>query len=201
VVLEKIRKNNWRYSKMNFSEFKNCLLTISEIIYFDNDEYLREKTSNPFRLKEMKDIAENLLANTKSEDEKYFLMGMLGNLYRIYGEPQKAINILTECIIIACNQNDSNREITSLIRLGEAIKYNGHPMEALKIFNDVLDKCKANNNLFYVDFAMQHKGKCLLELGEITEAEKCFKEALKLRELKGDVSLIESTRQALNFIK
>jgi len=76
VVLEKIRKNNWRYSKMNFSEFKNCLLTISEIIYFDNDEYLREKTSNPFRLKEMIDIAENLLANTKSEDEKYFLMGM-----------------------------------------------------------------------------------------------------------------------------
>ncbi|WP_197140328.1 hypothetical protein [Lysinibacillus sphaericus] len=48
-------------------------------------------------------------------------------------------------------------------------------MEALKIFNDVLDKCKANNNLFYVDFAMQHKGKCLLELGEITEAENALK--------------------------
>ncbi|MBG9456833.1 hypothetical protein ABE61_23355 [Lysinibacillus sphaericus] len=63
---------------MNFSEFKNCLLTISEIIYFDNDEYLREKTSNPFRLKEMIDIAENLLANTKSEDEKYFLMECWG---------------------------------------------------------------------------------------------------------------------------
>ncbi|MEQ6357495.1 tetratricopeptide repeat protein [Lysinibacillus sp. M3] len=186
---------------MSFSEFKNCLLTISEIIYFDHNEYLREKTSNPFRLKEMIDIAENLLVNTKSEDEKYFLMGTLGNLYRIYGEPQKAINILSECIIIACDQNDSNREIVSLIRLGEAIKYNGNPMEALEIFNDVLDKCKANNNLLYVDFAMQHRGKCLLELGEIAEAEKCFKETLKLREFKGDVSLIKSTRQALNFIK
>lgn len=186
---------------MNFSKFKNCLLTISEIIYFDHNEYLREKTSNPFRLKEMIDIAENLLVNTKSEDEKYILMGTLGNLYRIYGEPQKAINILSECLIIACDQNDSNREIVSLIRLGEAIKYNGNPMEALEIFNEVLDKCKANDNLFYVDFAMQHKGKCLLELGEIAEAEKCFKETLKLRELKGDLSLIESTRQALNFIK
>lgn len=186
---------------MNFSKFKNCLLTISEIIYFDHNEYLREKTSNPFKLKEMIDIAENLLANTKSEDEKYILMGTLGNLYRIYGEPQKAINILSECMIIACNQNDSNREIVSLIRLGEAIKYNGNPMEALEIFNEVLDKCKANDNLLYVDFAMQHKGKCLLELGEIAEAEKCFKETLKLRELKGDLSLIESTRQALNFIK
>jgi len=89
----------------------------------------------------------------------------------------------------------------SLLRLGEAIKYKGNPKEALIIFNDVLDKCKANNNLLYVDFAMQHRGKCLLELGEITEAEKCFKEALKLRELKGDESLIESTRQALYFIK
>ncbi|MGE8036985.1 hypothetical protein [Lysinibacillus sp. NPDC093692] len=186
---------------MNFSEFKNCLLTISEIIYFDNNEYLREKTSNPIKLKEMIDIAENLLTNTKSEDEKYFLMGTLGNLYRIYGEPQKAIIILSECIRIACDQKDSNREIVSLIRLGEAIKYNGNPIEALEIFNGVLDKCEADNNLLYVDFAMQHRGKCLLELGKIAEAEKCFEGALKLREHKGDVLLIESTRQALNFIK
>ncbi len=186
---------------MNFPEFKNCLLTLSEIIYFDSNEYLREKTSNPLRIKEIIDIAENLLANITNEDEKYFLKGTLGNLYRIYGEPQKAVNILTECVTIASNQNNSNREIMSLIRLGEAIKYNGNPMKALGIFNEVLDKCKANNNLLYLDFAIQHKGKCLLELGEIEEAEKCFKEALRLRELKEDILLIESTQQALNFIK
>ena len=186
---------------MNFPEFKDCLLTLSEIIYFDSNEYLREKTSNPFRMKEIIDIAENLLANITNEDEKYFLMGTLGNLYRIYGEQQKAVKILTECVTIANNQNTSNREIVALIRLGEAIKYNGNPMKALEIFNEVLEKCKANNNLLYLDFAIQHKGKCLLELGGFVEAEKCFKEALKLREFKGDVSLIESTRQALNFIK
>ena len=89
----------------------------------------------------------------------------------------------------------------SLIRLGEAIKYNGNHMKALGIFNEVLDNCKTKNNLLYLDFAIQHKGKCLLELGRMTEAEQCFKEALELRELKGDVSLIESTQQALNFIK
>jgi len=186
---------------MNFPEFKDCLLTLSEIIYFDSNEYLREKTSNPFRMKEIIDIAENLLANITNEDEKYFLMGTLGNLYRIYGEQQKAVEILTECVTIANNQNNSNREIVALIRLGEAIKYNDNPMKALEIFNEVLEKCKANNNLLYLDFAIQHKGKCLLELGGFVEAEKCFKEALKLREFKGDVSLIESTRQALNFIK
>ncbi len=186
---------------MNFPEFKDCLLTLSEIIYFDSNEYLREKTSNPFRMKEIIDIAENLLANITNEDEKYFLMGTLGNLYRIYGEQQKAVKILTECVTIANNQNTSNREIVALIRLGEAIKYNDNPMKALEIFNEVLEKCKANNNLLYLDFAIQHKGKCLLELGGYVEAEKCFKEALKLREFKGDVSLIESTRQALNFIK
>ncbi|KOP71430.1 hypothetical protein AMS59_18605 [Lysinibacillus sp. FJAT-14745] len=186
---------------MNFSEFRNCLVTISEIIFFDSNEYLREKTSNPFRLKEIIDIAENLLENLTNEDEKYFLMGTLGNLYRIYGEPQKAVKILTKCVTIASNQNNSNREIVSLIRLGEAIKYNDGPMKALEVFNEVLDKCKTNNHLLYLDFAIQHKGKCLLEIGEIAEAEKCFKEALKLRELKEDVSLIESTQQALNFIK
>lgn len=186
---------------MNFSDFKNCLLTINEIIYFDSNEFLREKTSNPCRLKEIIDIAENLLANISNKDQKYFLMGTLGNLYRIYGEPQKAVNILTECVTIASSQHNSNRETVSLIRLGEAIKYNGNPMKALGIFNEVLDKCKAKNNLLYLDFAIQHKGKCLLELGEIAEAEKCFKEALKLRGNKGDVSLIESTQQALIFIK
>lgn len=186
---------------MNFSEFKNCLLTISEIIYFDSNEYLREKTCNPFRLREIIDMAENLLANLTNEDEKYFLMGTLGNLYRIYGVPQIAIPILTKCVTIASNQNNSKREIVSLIRLGEAIKYNGEPVKALEIFNEVLVKCKANNQLLYLDFAIQHKGKCLLEIGEIAEAEKCFKEALNLRELKGDVSLIESVQQALNFIQ
>ncbi|MED3804259.1 hypothetical protein P4562_20265 [Lysinibacillus xylanilyticus] len=159
---------------MNFPEFKDCLLTLSEIIYFDSNEYLREKTSNPFRMKEIIDIAENLLANITNEDEKYFLMGTLGNLYRIYGELQKAVK--TECVTIASNQNNSNREIVALIRLGEAIKYKGNPMKALEIFNEVLEKCKANNNLLYLDFAIQHKGKCLLELGGIVEAEKCFKE-------------------------
>lgn len=41
----------------------------------------------------------------------------------------------------------------------------------------------------------------LLELGKFIEAEKCFKEALKLREYKGDRKLIESTQLALNFLE
>lgn len=76
---------------MNFPEFKNCLLTLSEIIYFDSNVYLREKTSNPLRIKEIIDIAENLLANITNEDEKYFLKGTLGNLYRFMGNHKKPL--------------------------------------------------------------------------------------------------------------
>jgi hypothetical protein len=42
----------------------------------------------------------------------------------------------------------------ALIRLGEAIKYNGNPMKALEIFNEVLEKCKASNN--FVIFGLCH---------------------------------------------
>lgn len=186
---------------MNFSEFKSVLSSMNEIIYFDSNEYYREKCSNLPQLKQLISIAEKLLDSTNDDEEKYFLMGTLGNLYRIFGEPEKAIISLTDCIAYATKQKNINREIVSLIRLGEAVKYMGDRTKALQIFVDVLTKCKNNNSTLYLDFALQHKGKCLLELHRLAEAQECLLEALKLREIKGDVSLIKSTQLVLNHIE
>ena len=38
---------------MNLSQFKNNLSHINDIIYFDKHEYLREKTSNPSKLRRL----------------------------------------------------------------------------------------------------------------------------------------------------
>lgn len=59
--------------------------------------------------------------------------------------------------------------------------------------------CK-NENSIYLDFALQHKGKCLMELDRNFEAKECFKEALKIREQKEDSELIRSTILALDFL-
>ncbi|MBA9029084.1 hypothetical protein [Peribacillus huizhouensis] len=67
---------------MNLADYRERLVAINEIVYFDKNEYLREKTSNPLKLKELIDEAENLL-QTSNEDDRYFLYGTIGNLYRI----------------------------------------------------------------------------------------------------------------------
>jgi Flp pilus assembly protein TadD len=50
-----------------------------------------------------------------------------------------------------------------------------------------------------VDFALQHYGKHLIDAGRIDEAVACLREALRLRQTKGDPALVESTRNALDL--
>ncbi|WP_342601186.1 hypothetical protein MHB48_09415 [Psychrobacillus sp. FSL H8-0483] len=78
------------------------------------------------------------------------------------------------------------------------MKYDNKHEEALEKFNHALIKCYANENA-YLDFAFQHKGKCLLELSRVEEAIICFREALELRKLKCNSLLISSTEQAIEF--
>ncbi|CAM5198041.1 hypothetical protein UACE39S_04323 [Ureibacillus acetophenoni] len=150
---------------MSIVDFKNRLSSINEFIYFDSIDYLREKTSNPLKIKQIIAEAENLLKMTIEEEDKYFLYGTIGNLYRICEEPQKAINNLNFCLKYALVDGNIKREVVTLIRLGEALKYNEKHYEALKYFDKALNKCKDNKINNYLDFAYQHIGKCLMELG------------------------------------
>lgn len=184
---------------MNLEDYKERLTAIHEIIYFDKNEYLREKTSHPIKLKRFIDEAESLLQSCNAED-RYFLYGTIGNLYRINEQPKKAIFFLTHGINEAVEEKNITREIVALIRLGEAHKYDENHALALELFNDALEKCHANKVDEYLDFLWQHKGKCLMELERLKEAEECFLKALRLRRTKGIRSLIDSTEQAIHLV-
>ncbi|MDS9470728.1 tetratricopeptide repeat protein [Sporosarcina pasteurii] len=173
---------------------------MNEVIYFDKSECLREKTFNPLFLNQLISQAEGLLKGS-NENDKYFLYGALGNLYRINGQPKKAINCLTYCLNHAVEERNPTREIISLIRLGEALKYDSNHKKALDHFDKALEICDANKIDEYLDFVLQHKGKCLMELAMLNEAEECFQQALKLRKLKGNRSLIDSTEQAIELVR
>lgn len=125
----------------------------------------------------------------------------MGNLYRINEQPQKAINCLTYCLNQAVVERNPTREIVSLIRLGEALKYDNNHKKALDHFNKALGMCEAHKIDEYLDFVLQHKGKCLMELAMLNEAEECFQKALILRKSKGNRSLIDSTEQAIELVK
>ena len=128
--------------------------------------------------------AEYLLKISIEKSDKYFLYGTVGNLYRICEEPQKAFNYLNFCLCLALEEGNITRETVTLIRLGEALKYDEKHDEALEFFEKAFKKCKDNKLDTYLDFALQHKGKCLMEMGRLDEAEISFIKAFKLRNLK-----------------
>ena len=189
---------------MDFKELREELSSITDIIYFDSNQYLREKSSNLSKLKQfiiktevfLEQIKEDALIN---KEEKYFLYGTLGNLYRIYGEPKSSINYLELNLKYAIEEKLYKKEIISLIRLGEALKYDNKLEEALETFNLALIRCEETDENLHLDFAFQHKGKCLLELNRVEDAINCFQSALELRKSKGNSSLIYSTEQAIEF--
>jgi len=189
---------------MDFKELREELSSITDIIYFDSNQYLREKSLNLSKLKQfiiktevfLEQIKESTLIN---KEEKYFLYGTLGNLYRIYGKSKIAINYLELNLNYAIEEKLYNREIISLIRLGEALKYDNKLEEALEKFNLALIRCEETDENLHLDFAFQHKGKCLLELNRVEDALNCFQSALELRKSKGNSSLIYSTEQAIEF--
>lgn len=185
---------------INIADFRENLSTVNEVIYFDKSEYLREKTSNPLIINHVIRQAEGLLKDGNKND-KLFLYGTLWNLYRINGLPQKAIHCLTYCLTQALEERNPTREIVSLIRLGEALKYDRNHKKALDHFNKALGMCEAHKIDEYRDFVLQHKGKCLMELANLNEAEDCFQKALTLRKQKGDHSLIDSTEQAIVLVR
>lgn len=184
---------------MSLLIFKEQLTSISEDIYFDEGEFLREKTTDPDRLLGLIRYGDGLLRKENTSEEIYFLHGTLGNLYRIYGKPEKAILHLMKSLKLAESEKDIKKQTASLIRLGEAQKYSGKREGALELFNKAYTKAVHEGAAEYIDFALQHKGKCLLEMGQAENAMKCFSEALNIRLEKKEPSLIQSTRQAIQF--
>lgn len=184
---------------MSIDDLKNELIRINHFIYFDDNEYLREKCSDELVLKEIIEKFEeeiHSLSNSKSED-MIFLHGNIGNLYRILGNTQQAIDSLQTAVGLC----DENKKISNVIRLGEALKYDGQPEQALNKFDEAIDLCTSSVSSVLLDFAYQHKGKCLLELGQMNLALDYFQKAMKIRIAKGDQSLIASTQKVIDFIE
>ena len=189
---------------MSLANLKEELILLNETIYLDSNQFLREKCSDPIKIKQVIDKAEALLDRLKStnsiaKDVEHFLYGTLGNLYRILGEPKIAVTYLTLNLKHSIEEGNHTREIISLIRLGEALKYENKHNDALEKFNRALTLCIETGTQSCADFALQHKGKCLLELKNVDDAIVCFRKALKIRKEKGVGSLIDSTEVALEF--
>ncbi len=175
------------------------------MIYFDDKDNLREKLSDSSKVKPFIDQVERHLQIVQKkglahEEDMYFLYGVLGNVHRIYGQPERAIHFLTLALKLAIKEENVAKRAVCMIRLGEALKYNDDHEKALENFTEAMKIIMENDLDLYKDFALQHKGKCFIEMKRWNEAEQCFLEALTIRQSKGDRSLIQSTQRAIEFV-
>ena len=178
---------------------------LSSIIYFDELNYLRERTSDMKALLQSITLLEPLFLMVNN-DEQYKIASTLGYLYRVAGAEEaeqltKAEQFFNECLTYAITRQDVAKEITTLIRLGEVYKYGRNYEEACTLFYEAISKCVAEDYTKQLDFAHQHLGKCFMEMGMFAHARLQLQAALKLREKKGDESLINSTMKALELLE
>ena len=122
-------------------------------------------------------------------------LGPLGETFRLLGQLDKAVPHLEAALALA-RELDRPKPLTSnLIRLATAYQYLNRHEEAVPLFEEAVARAKAMG--FLEDFAQQHYGKCLAELGRWEEAIAAFERALALREARGDAGLVASSTEAL----
>jgi tetratricopeptide (TPR) repeat protein len=94
-----------------------------------------------------------------------------------------------------------NLEHTRMSRLALAttLQYRGEHERAAAMFRGLLDEIRETPDRTGEDYVLQHFGKCLAEMGRLTEATEMFLAALRLREAAGPgaAALADSSRRAL----
>ncbi len=148
-------------------------------------------------------IAENLdrlLEARESGDQatRLQLLGQIGNDQRALGNLTEADLFLTDAVALARTLGDTQREAVNCLRLATARQYQGQHADAEAVFRTALTRTQSGAAADYEDFALQHLGKCLVEMDRVDEAVECFDRALVLRWTKADAALIASTEQALH---
>ena len=180
---------------MEVHSLKQSLSVLQELVYFDEEQYYREQTKNPEAVRKL--IAALEVKRQEGGEETYFLLSMLGYCYRVINEPKQAIAVLKEDITAFM---DDKKRMVTLIRLGEAYKYDSQYQMALHSFVQAEEILRENNFLAYEDFLYQHQAKCYFELQNLEKAEILFQKALEIRKKRQDESLIHSTRQVLEEV-
>ncbi|MGG0655784.1 tetratricopeptide repeat protein [Rummeliibacillus pycnus] len=183
---------------MEIEKLKIAFNKLSDYIFFDENQCFREQVSSIQQIKKFIEDTEPMIQFSLKNDEKYFLYSVLGYAYRVINQAEQAIFYFQECITLT--ERNPKLKMITLIRLGEAYKYANLHKEALELFDHALKLSIEFNMTNYDDFIYQHKGKCLMEMGEIELAKKYLNTALKIRKRKGNIELIKSTQIVLDYL-
>lgn len=134
--------------------------------------------------------------------ERASLLGRIGEDYRQLGMLDEAIAHLERALELAQTAKAPGLQVPLMLRMATALQHRGEHARAEVMFQDALRRTRDHQvqAVELEDFALQHLGKCLVEMGHHAQARDCFEQALALRLAKGEQGLIASTRQALDLL-
>ena len=164
------------------------------------DDTLRPIPNNPTEMALAIQYLLEAAANPRgSTVDRVRQLGRAGIYRATLGELDSAEALLNEALELAGALDNARQHVVLRLRLGQVYQWQGRYPEADRLFADEIARCRADARVAdYLDFALQHAGKCQFDQGRYEAAIACFREALALREQKGMEESIESTRYALD---
>ena len=170
---------------------------IDDLIVMDARQ--RMAPADPAALRAAVDAALAELAGIGEPRPRLDLLRRIGSGLTALGDFAAAQRLLGEALELARGLGDPRSEVAARINLGDALRYAGDLKAAAAQYEPALALARQSVP-DRVDFALQHYGKNLIDAGRSEEAKVCLREALRLRQGKGDKALIDSTIQALGLV-
>ncbi|WP_285732965.1 tetratricopeptide repeat protein [Kitasatospora phosalacinea] len=124
----------------------------------------------------------------------------IGIGHLVLGNHDEARAFLRRALELAVADGDARAVVATGVNSGDAHRYAGDLPAADACYRSALDTARSACPEL-LDFALQHFGKHLAERGDLLGARAHLREALRLRDAKGDAELIGSTRDALDLVE
>jgi tetratricopeptide (TPR) repeat protein len=165
------------------------------------DEALREVPADAQAFARAVDRRVDEIAAARSQPAR--LLAMLGEatpLLRIAGRLDEARRTASAAIALAELLEDSRAAFVNRLRLAAVMQWEGRFELSNPLFDQLIAQVHGTPGLAdLADDVLQQAGKNLLQQGHYSEAARCFRDALKLRRVKGDDALMEASAEALRL--
>ena len=174
--------------------------TIPFNLNFKYDDRLRERPEFPEEFRNAVKYLEEKIKSPESELKKGQLLSYAGVLCRISGELEKSLLYLERAREIFNKEEHEISGYINRIRIAQTYQLMNRHDEAESLLKCLLEESSEDEYGHLEDFIRQHLGKVYFDKGLYVDAESEFKKALKIRLLKDNEELIESTEFALRKI-
>ncbi|WP_042477200.1 tetratricopeptide repeat protein [Bacillus ndiopicus] len=185
---------------MLINDFDQRFQEIRQIVFIDENDFLREKCLDTDKLYAALRLGDSILLEpTIDGDIKYRTYRQLGYLNRLAGCIATSLYYIKEALDYF-EPKGGEEYLISLINYGEAIKHAKEYEKALSLFEQALAYCEEHHFQQFEDSIWQFKGKCYLEQGNVTTAERCFYKAYMIRKKRNDKMMLVPSENALKYI-